>query len=133
MIIEKEDYKKICHPEFKYEMIVDFYFLSPKIDCYECETNFFKVKDGCITAKKGYAWDGCSGPTIDDDTNMRGSLFHDIWYQAMSEGLLPRNWRTRRVADKFFLSILKEDGMPWFRRTAYFYSVRGAGAFFAYF
>lgn len=133
MFLENYQYRKIDHPEHKYEMIEEFYFIDPNIVKYKCDHDFFSIGNGCITARKGYAWDGCSGPTIDDDTNMRASLFHDIWYQAMSEKLLPRNWRTRRAGDKLFLKILKEDGMPWYRRTAYFYSVRGAGALFAYF
>ncbi len=133
MIFEKEHYKKIDHPKYKYELIKDCYFFDLSIDKYSCTHKYFTIQYGCITAKKIYRWDGCSGPTKDDNSNMRGSLFHDIWYQDIREGLIPRNWRPRRAGDKLFLRILKEDGMSWFRRTAYFYSVRGAGAFFAYF
>ena len=132
-IIEGKHYKKIDHPKFKYELIKECYYIDPKIEKHKCFHRYFKIINGCITANVGYRWDGCSGPTTDDDTNMRGSLFHDIWYQSISEGLITRSWRTRRQGDKFFLRILKEDGMPWFRRTAYFYSVRGVGGLFAYF
>lgn len=126
-------YKEIDHKEYKYEMLRECYYIDSSLYKYSCEHKHFTIYSGCITAKKGYRWDGCSGPTIDDDTNMRAGLFHDIWYQAMSEKLIPRNWRTRRLGDKMFLKILKEDGMPWFRRISYFYAVRGAGALFAYF
>ena len=32
---------------------------------------------GFLIIKKGYAWDGPSGPTIDTPNFMRGSLVHD--------------------------------------------------------
>ncbi len=38
-----------------------------------------------LTTKKGYAWDGPSGPTIDSKNFMRGSLVHDALYQLMRE------------------------------------------------
>ena len=36
---------------------------------------------GALTIRKGYAWDGPSGPTIDTLNFMRGSLVHDALYQ----------------------------------------------------
>lgn len=35
-----------------------------------------------------FAWDGCSGPTIDDKTNMRAGLVHDALYYLMRLDLL---------------------------------------------
>jgi len=74
----------------------------------------------------GYAWDGPSGPTKDDKTNMRASFEHDVLYQLMRLKILPR--RFRKVADKQFNETAKEDGMNWFRRRYYlFFLNKGAG------
>jgi len=52
-----------------------------------------------IKIKKGYAWDGPSGPTIDTLNFMRGSLVHDALYQLMREDHLDsKNYR--EPADK---------------------------------
>lgn len=66
-------------------------------------------KEGVLEVSKGYAWDGPSGPTIDDRTNMRGSLEHDAFYQLMRLGLLPLEYRD--WVDKRLKVTCKEDGM----------------------
>jgi hypothetical protein len=129
---EGEHYKKIDRDKFKYELLREMYYISPLLDGLVCYHDKFKIISGCVTGKEGYAWDGPSGPTYDRPENMRAALFHDILYQAINEGKIPKTWRNRRKADKIFLRILKEDGMNWFSRRAYFYSVRGFGALFAY-
>lgn len=65
--------------------------------------------DGTMTVRKGYAWDGPSGPAFDTKSFMRGSLFHDVSYQLIREGCL--NIEQRDVADDWLLLICKEDGM----------------------
>jgi len=65
--------------------------------------------DGCITVKRGYAWDGSSGPTLDTRANMRGSLLHDALYQLMRMELLQQKWRVQ--ADKEFIKVCHKDGM----------------------
>ena len=69
--------------------------------------------DGWLTIKKGYAWDGPSGPTIDTKNFMRGSLVHDALFQLM---------RSRRLSQEFFGAANDElrficlaDGMSAFR------------------
>ena len=49
--------------------------------------------DGQITIKKGYAWDGPSGPAIDTKNFMRGSLTHDALYQLIRYKHLPAEKR----------------------------------------
>lgn len=66
-------------------------------------------KEGVLSQAKGYAWDGCSGPTIDDRTNMRGGCAHDGLYQLMREGLLPISYR--EYADTVLKEICLADGM----------------------
>ena len=60
-----------------------------------------------LIIKKGYAWDGPSGPTIDTPNFMRGSLVHDALYQLMREGQLDKD-RHRDAADRQLQKICIE-------------------------
>jgi hypothetical protein len=83
-------------------------------------------KTGRLSLKKGYAWDGPSGPTIDTKDFMRGSLVHDALYQLMREKLLSR--RMRKRADVLLWMICLEDGMPKLRANYVYHAVRAFGA-----
>lgn len=70
--------------------------------------------DGSLAIKRGYAWDGPSGPTIDTRNFMRGSLVHDALYQLMRDaGLSKEQWRDE--ADLELKRICLEDGMSSLR------------------
>lgn len=69
---------------------------------------------GSLTIKKGYAWDGPSGPTIDTLNFMRGSLVHDGLYQLMREHHLDED-QYRDTADGLLQQLCKEDGMSALR------------------
>lgn len=79
-------------------------------------------QDGRLTVKEGYAWDGCSGPTWDDKTNMRGSLAHDALYQLMRAGKLGVDMR--ESADRVLRDLCLKDGMSRVRAWAYYHAVR---------
>jgi hypothetical protein len=70
--------------------------------------------NGLLTVKKGYAWDGPSGPTIDTPNFMRGSLVHDALYQLMRERLIDEE-TYRETADRLLQKICIEDGMSSLR------------------
>ncbi|MDT4330839.1 hypothetical protein ACQE3E_17550 [Methylomonas sp. MED-D] len=74
---------------------------------------------GQLTIRKGYAWDGPSGPTIDTPSFMRGSLVHDALYQLMRDEYLDRNVH-RGTADLILKRICLEDGM-WPARAWWVY------------
>lgn len=101
---------------------------------------FFTCLNGELKALPHYAWDGPSGPTFDTKTNMRGSLFHDIQCQAISEGLLDKKYR--KYADGLLRTHMLEDQaieaekmtgwkraiyLRWgrFRAWGYYQAVRG--------
>ena len=92
---------------------------------HERESDYYKVIGSMVCAYKGYAWDGASGPTFDTSNSMRASLVHDILYQAIREGVISKSYR--RLADREFRLILKEDGMHFFRRWSWWYGVRICG------
>jgi hypothetical protein len=83
------------------------------------------TKNGLIKIKKGYAWDGPSGPTIDTKDFLRGSLVHDALYQLIREKLLPG--RTRKKADRLLFDICREDGMNQARADYVYHAVRAFG------
>ena len=70
--------------------------------------------DGDLTIKKGYAWDGPSGPTFDSVNFMRASLVHDAIYQLMREGFLDKD-ENREPADRLLQGMCKQDGMSSIR------------------
>ncbi len=83
-------------------------------------------KRGRLTLKRGYAWDGPSGPSIDTKDFMRGSLVHDGLYQLMREKLLPQG--RRKPADVLLWMICLEDGMSRARADYVYHAVRVFGA-----
>jgi len=81
--------------------------------------------DGLLRIRRGYAWDGPSGPAIDTPNFMRGSLVHDAFYQLMREGYLdPEQYR--RPADQLLRDICIEDGMTRIRACWVYLGVRFA-------
>jgi hypothetical protein len=84
---------------------------------------------GILTINEGYAWDGASGGvTIQDDSNRRASLVHDVLYQLKREGKLPDV--SRQLIDKVFYEMLLEDGMNPLRARYYYLAVRTLGGLF---
>jgi hypothetical protein len=81
---------------------------------------------GDLIINAGYSWDGCSGPTWDDKTNMRAGLVHDALYQLIREGRLAENHR--KFADEELYRICREDGMNFIRAWLYLKAVRNFGA-----
>ena len=81
---------------------------------------------GEIIIKKGYAWDGPSGPTIDTLNFMRGSLVHDALYQLMRQQKLSKE-KYRKPADELLRKMCIEDGMTSVRAWWVYRGVRLGG------
>lgn len=88
---------------------------------HDAETDLVTLKDGLLTVRKYFAWDGCSGPTWDDRTNMRACLFHDALYYLMRLGLLPET--CRQQADDLLRDVMLADGAAPIRAMYYHFGV----------
>jgi hypothetical protein len=84
------------------------------------------TKGGALCINAGYEWDGPSGPAIDTDNFMDGSLVHDVLYQLMREGYLKRT-PYRLYADNEMFRQCKKDGMSLPRRIWTWLGVRIGG------
>ena len=113
--------------DYKYQLANDYSLsisIKPKS---KIDTDFISLDvHGNLLVKKGYAWDGPSGPVIDTDENMRASLVHDALYQLMrNEYLVTRTHR--KAADQLFKDICKEDGVSNLRASTYYKALRKFG------
>ena len=121
-VIYKGGYKYQLHESYQAEIQIT---PAEETDC-----NYISLdRNGHLTIKEGYAWDGPSGPTIDTKNFMRGSLVHDALYQLMRMGLLSTA-EHRMSADDELKRICLEDGMSAIHAWWVYESVRkfGAGA-----
>ena len=112
-----------------YQMVEDYSIDVSNVDIvgYEGESDFLTIsKEGLLIIKKGYAWDGPSGPTFHTKNFMRGSLVHDALYQLMREEILPRS--CQEPADHLLQQICQEDGMSDFRSGYVYEAVKNFGS-----
>jgi len=99
---------------FKYQTQADFTCHIEVFPNAPIKTEFIILTmQGILRIKKGYAWDGASGPTIDTSNTMRGSLIHDALYQLMRQKLLQKYWRAS--ADVELYKWILKDGMSKIR------------------
>lgn len=101
---------------YKYQLARNYYDRIPITPPHKIQTEFIILDiKGILIIMSGYAWDGASGPTRDDDTNYRSSLVHDALCQLMRmKKLNRRKWRKK--VDDLFIRMCKEDGMSRRRR-----------------
>lgn len=113
------------YSEYKYKFKVEENFsieLPFKIADFEHE--YASSKNGILEIKKGYAWDGASGPVINTKNTLIASLVHDVLYQAMRLNLIKPNCVNKKLADKNFFEILKMNGVNSFRSKVWYFAVR---------
>ena len=79
---------------YKYQLYADEWMHTNIKPSNKIVTEYIELwLDGWMLVKRGYAWDGPSGPTWDTDDTMTASLFHDAAYQLMRMKLLKPAWR----------------------------------------
>jgi len=101
---------------YKYQLVEE-YSLTVSVtpdDAVEVDEFIDLSTEGVLVIKKGYAWDGPSGPTIDTKNFMRGSLVHDALYQLMRAKKLSKD-QWREEADLELKRICLKDGMSRIR------------------
>lgn len=103
---------------------VGYLKIKPKSNIHTPYCGF--LSRGSLVIYKGYEWDGPSGPAIDTDNFMDGSLIHDLLYQLMREGHLKR-WPYRLYADNEMFRQCKKDKMMLPRRCWCWLAVRIGG------
>jgi len=111
---------------YKYQLAEE-YLIETGIEIPESvETDYFAMDtNGSLIIRKGYAWDGPSGPTWDSVNFIRGSLVHDPGYQMMSEMLIPMD--RKEPFDRLLQEICLEDGMSSLRAWYVYRAVRHFG------
>ena len=93
-------------------------YFAPNLDSYFV----YLASNGILILRKGYSWDGASGPAMDTQSIMRGALVHDGFYQLLRESDLPMSYRKK--ADKLLRNMCREDGMMWIRSLWVYWAVR---------
>lgn len=109
-------------PVWKYQLLETWY-TDTKVKGFTINNPMLDLYDtGRLVVRRGYAWDGPSGPTIDTKTFMRASVVHDVLYQLLREGKLPPSYR--KLADQELIRYAKLDGMNSIRRFYAYWSLR---------
>ena len=107
---------------YKYQLAEDFSMMTPICPQENIITRFICLSsEGYLTISCGYAWDGCSGPTIDTDNSMTGGLVHDALYQLCRQGHLPKSARPN--IDLLFQDLLVKSGMFKWRAWVWYKAV----------
>ncbi len=118
-------YKK--RRKYKYNLHSDFTYQSGITIAAPVALGYLEMQpDGGLLVKAGYSWDGPSGPTIDTENFMQGSLVHDALYQLMREGFVDQS--QREAADRLLRKMCKDDGMSGIRAWWVYQGVRIGGA-----
>lgn len=112
---------------YKYQLVEDFHIEIEVRPTIPVETPYLSLSGlGQLIVKKGYSWDGPSGPTIDTATFMRGSLVHDVLYQLMRMDILDHS-DSREYADRLLRKMCMDDGMCRFRAWYVYTALRWWG------
>jgi hypothetical protein len=110
---------------YKYQLKQNYSHQTPFVGVYASTDFILLVPTGLLVIKRGYAWDGPSGPTIDTKDFMRGSLVHDALYQLMREGHLDTVHKD--TADRILQEICIQDGMNRFIAVVVYQAVKKFG------
>ncbi len=119
-------YKK----DYKYQLQQDYCLVTPVYPAAAIRSEYLTLSlVGVLSIKRGYAWDGPSGPALDTKNFIRGSLVHDALYQLMGEHGLDIGHREE--ADQLLRTICREDGMSALRAWWVYIGIKAWGGVYA--
>ena len=99
---------------YKYQLAEQYLIQTKIFPEKRIKTQYIDLaENGTLIIKKGYCWDGASGPAIDTKNFMRGSLVHDAIYQLLRMELINKSYKNE--ADNLLREICRQDGMSWIR------------------
>lgn len=97
---------------YKYQLAVTYVHktrIKPD-DALPIRTEYVDLElDGTLTIRKGFAWDGASGPTYDSPSSIRASGMHDAFYFLMREDYLSK--KNKKAVDFLFMVTCIDAGM----------------------
>jgi hypothetical protein len=112
-----------CGRKIKYQMLGDFSIQTSITAWVDVDLEFLSMtRAGVLTVKKGWGWDGASGPARDSMTFMIGSCIHDALYWLIRNKYLQR--KVRKDADRLLRMICRSEGMNKFRAAKVYNFVR---------
>lgn len=101
--------------KYKFRNESDYTLIIPELSGVTLTQEYFTCKDGKVTIKKDYCWNGCTF-AVDTKKTYNASLIHDSLYQYGNQlGM------DRYVADRYFLRQLRKDGFEFSK--AYYWGV----------
>lgn len=113
---------------YKYQLAEDYRVATPIVTGTLVEHEFYSLLgNGDLLVRRGYAWDGASGPTFDTKSSMRPSMVHDCFCQMMRDRTLDYGEWQDRVNELFRLMCV-EDGMWGWRAALWHRAVEFADA-----
>jgi len=83
---------------YKYELMSDEIVILYGNLYQDFKHEYFELSGKVLTIRKGYQWYGTSGPTINTKSTRLAGLVHDVLYQAIRMGFLPKSYKN--LADK---------------------------------
>jgi len=96
---------------YKYTLAAAQYIALRNFKDDEVICDHFRLRKNVLEIKKGYSWDGASGPTWDTKDTITPSLVHDVLYQSIRIGHLPKS--KRFDADLEFYQLMRSRTHTW--------------------
>lgn len=113
-------YKKT--ERYRYKLAEDEVVTLPvDLNC-QFKHEYFEYDGIKLVIKKGYAWDGVTGPVFQSKSTKIPSLVHDVLKQAESLYLIPET--RRKDIDECYRYFGKKSGMNIFRRNLHYRVIR---------
>ncbi len=105
---------------YKHMLEKDMRIFLPWLIGYDIDTFHIRLTpDGWMTIKRGWGWDGCSGPTFDTKATRRGGCGHDAVSWLMRRKYIPGTYKHLNDCQAYDTWI--QDGMWRWRADLWLY------------